>query len=132
MALMTWNNNYSVGVATMDGEHRKWFGILNELHEAMLAGKAREIQQRVMVEMVAYTHSHFASEEALLSAKSYSNLAEHRQKHAKFSAQVREMQSKMESGESVLTVEVMDSLKQWLNSHILTEDMKYGAWIRAK
>ena len=37
MPLMDWNRSYSVGVAEMDAQHQKWFGILNKLHDAMLA-----------------------------------------------------------------------------------------------
>ena len=131
MPLMKWDRKYSVGVIAMDTQHQKWFGIINELHEAMLAGRAREMQHAILAEMVAYTHTHFTHEEALLKMKGYPKLPEHQQKHAAFTTQVQELQAKLKAGVSVLTLEVMDSLKQWLNSHILSEDVKYGAWIQA-
>src|SRR5581483_1826597 len=33
MPLMVWDEKYSVGVATMDEQHRKFFALLNRLHD---------------------------------------------------------------------------------------------------
>jgi hemerythrin len=129
MALMNWTSKYSVGVPLMDAQHQKWFGLMNKLHDAMMAGKAKQLQASILAEMVAYTHTHLSQEEALLSRKGYPKLAEHQQKHAAFTAKVEDFHTKFESGTTVLTMEIMDILKQWLNSHVLLEDSQYGAWM---
>lgn len=43
-------NKYSVGVAEMDAQHRKWLGILNRLHEAMLAGKKQWLAKHILAQ----------------------------------------------------------------------------------
>jgi hemerythrin len=130
MALMNWSEKFSVGVASMDAQHQKWFGILNRLHDAMLGGKAKDVQRAILAEMVAYTHTHFAQEETLLKTKGYPKLAEHQAKHAAFNKQVQDLEAKMISGASVLTHDVMDFLKHWLNDHILSTDTQYGMWLK--
>ena len=127
---MNWTRSFSVGVAQMDAHHQKWFGILNKLHDAMLAGKAREIQQAILAEMVSYTSTHFANEESLLKMKGYPKLDEHQQKHRAFTKRVNDLKATITSGGLVLSQDVMEFLKQWLDAHILSEDVQYGTWMR--
>ena len=131
MALMNWENKYSVGVAAMDAQHQKWFGILNRLHEAMLAGQGEELQRSILSEMAAYTNTYFLQEEPMLKMRGYPELAEHREKHVAFTRKVQALEAKVLAGSSVLTVEVMDFLRDWLSQHILSVDTKYGAWLKA-
>ena len=35
MALITWDDSYSVKVDKIDGQHQKLMGLINQLHEAM-------------------------------------------------------------------------------------------------
>jgi hemerythrin len=112
----------------MDEQHRKWFGILNRLHDAMLNGKGRDVQQSVMAEMVAYTRTHFLQEELLLKTKGFPRFAEHREKHTSFTKQVQALEAKMLGGSALLTIDVMNFLKNWLKDHILAEDARYGTF----
>ena len=129
MAFMNWDEKYSVGCA-MDVEHKTWFGILNRLHDAMQGGKGSAMQSAVLAEMVAYTRTHFAHEEALLQMRRYPDLAQHAQLHATFTRKVQALEAKLAGGGAALTIEMMDFLRDWLASHILAEDTKYGAWLR--
>lgn len=130
MALMDWDNSYSVGIAAIDEQHRRWIGILNRLHDAMVAGKGRAFQEAILSEMVAYTRTHFLQEELMLKVKGYPKLAEHREKHAAFTKQVQELEAKVLSGAPVLTIDMMEILKRWLREHILSEDMQYGNYLK--
>ena len=94
------------------------------------AGKARQIQQAILAEMVSYTRTHFAHEESFLKVKGYPKLEEHQQKHRAFTRQVEDLQAKAVAGSAVVSLEVMEFLKQWLNAHILSEDVQYGTWMR--
>ena len=43
MALMTWNDRYSVGVGVLDQQHIALFAILNDLYDAMKKGQAQAV-----------------------------------------------------------------------------------------
>ena len=130
MPFLSWEPRYSVGAA-MDAEHKTWFAILNRLHDAMAQGKGRDIQQKILAEILTYTRTHFAHEETLLQTWNYPELPAHRQLHAGFIRKVQELEKKMNSGMPVLSLELMDFLRDWLSNHILTHDIKYGSWKKA-
>jgi len=125
MALFTWNNNYSVGVASIDKQHMSLFDSLNELHNAMLQGKAKEVTGTLLRNLLAYTREHFSSEEAMLLKASFPDLAKHRQRHADFTRQVSVFLERYERGDLALNVELMTVLRDWLSNHILREDHSY-------
>lgn len=130
MALMEWNQKFSVGVPAMDAQHQKWFGILNKLHDAMLTGKGADTQRAVMSEMVAYTRTHFLEEELMLKTRKYPKFSEHKAKHDAFTREVQDLEARMIGGAPVLSMQMMDSLRKWLSSHILAEDVRYGAYLK--
>jgi hemerythrin len=130
VALLNWENKYSVGVAEIDAQHQKWFGILNRLHEAMLAGNAQDLQRSILTEMVAYTRTHFLQEELMLKTRGYPMLAAHSVLHVDFAKKVQDIETKLQAGGSVLTIDIMEFLKQWLAKHILTQDTQYGGWLK--
>lgn len=127
MPLISWTSTFSVGIQSMDAQHQRWFTLLNRLHDAMLQGRGKEMLDAILFEMIDYTVTHFRSEEALLESRGYANLLEHVRKHEAFTHQLQEMQTKVSNGDPVLTFDVMDSLKTWLETHILVEDKKYAA-----
>ena len=43
MALLTWQDKYSVGIAQIDDQHKQLIIMINELNDAMLAGKGKDV-----------------------------------------------------------------------------------------
>jgi len=43
MALMTFGQSYSVGVQSIDSQHKVLFEIVNELYAAMMKGQAKNL-----------------------------------------------------------------------------------------
>jgi hemerythrin len=125
MALVTWNNNYSVGIATIDQQHMSLFDALNELHSAMMQGKAKEITGSLIRNLVAYTREHFSMEEAMLVKASFRDLAKHRRRHAEFTQQITGFLARFEKGDLSLNVELLNVLRDWLTNHIMREDHSY-------
>lgn len=115
----------------MDAQHQRWFTLINRLHDAMLQGRGKEMLDAILFEMIDYTETHFRHEEEMLQSRAYPRLLEHLQKHNAFTARLKEMQSNVEKGDPVLTFDVMESLKNWLENHILKEDMQYGTFLAA-
>jgi hemerythrin len=92
MALFTWNSSYSVGVATIDQQHQQLMTLINELNEAMLQGKGRQMVGDILGKLIRYTGTHFADEEKLLMDHDYPEYAEHKAKHTKMVGKVKALQ----------------------------------------
>jgi hemerythrin len=129
MALLSWNSTYSVGVASIDAQHMSLFDSLNELHTAMLHGKAKTVTGGLLRNLLAYTRDHFSSEEALLARTGFPDLAQHRRHHRELTQQVAGYVERFDRGEAALSIHLMTFLREWLANHILREDRAYTAWL---
>jgi hemerythrin len=129
MALVTWNSSYSVGVKAIDGQHNVLFGILNELHDAMMKGQASTVTGPLLKKLVKYTQEHFSAEEAMLSTARYPALNEHKAKHVDLIKQVKEYVAQHDRGEITVNLHLMNFLRDWLSTHIQKVDKEYGPWM---
>ncbi|HKN18547.1 MAG TPA: bacteriohemerythrin [Dissulfurispiraceae bacterium] len=132
MALMAWSDNLSVNVAQIDEQHKKLVGILNDLHDAMKQGKGNDVTGNVLSGLVQYVASHFATEEKLMKTHAYPDYLKHKFEHDALTKQALDLQNQFQEGKSVLTIELMKFLKDWLSKHILGTDKKYGPFLNSK
>ena len=132
MALVTWDESYSVRVAKCDEDHKKLFVLLNSVHEAMKAGNASGTLQRVVGELSDYAKFHFAGEEALLDKTKYSGLAQHRAEHRQFEKRVDQFRQDLQEGKMGQSIELVAFLKDWLHNHIKQVDRQYSAHLNAQ
>jgi hemerythrin-like metal-binding protein len=133
MAYMEWSDKLSVGVASIDAQHKKLVGMVNDLFDAMKGGRGREALAKILDGLAAYTVSHFAYEEQLFLKTGYPESAAHKKEHDDLTKKVLDIQAKMKSGVSFsLSMEVMEFLKAWLLNHIMGSDKKYGPHLVSK
>jgi hemerythrin-like metal-binding protein len=130
--LFQWQDTYSVGIAQIDLQHKGLIKLINDMHSAMQAGKAKEAMGSIIDELIVYTERHFSDEETMLRLRSYSKLAAHHAIHQNLTRQVIEMRDKFRTSQLALSVEVMYFLKDWLASHILTHDQAYAKELSAR
>jgi hemerythrin-like metal-binding protein len=132
MEFMTWTSDLSVGVEVLDGDHKKLIGIINQLHFGIKVGHDREILEVVLDELVDYIRFHFTREEEMLLKAGYVATPAHRTEHEKFIREITNVQARLKSSPvSMLDLELMDFLRDWLFSHILVSDKKYGPRLNA-
>lgn len=131
MALVTWDESYSVKVEKFDEDHRKLFAFLNKLHDAMKAGHGDQVIQGVVKEMADYTKFHFAAEEAMLQKTNYPDFPAHRAQHQIFVKKVEEIQQDLKAGKGGESIAVTTFLKDWLSNHIKQTDQKYSSHLNA-
>lgn len=129
MPLLTWNSKYSVGIQAMDSQHTQLFDMVNDLHSAMMQGKAQSVTGPLLRRLAEYTQRHFSAEEALMASKNYPDLTKHKAEHVALTKQVSEFLARFEKGENTLSLHLMNFLRDWLMNHIQKEDQKYGAFL---
>ena len=130
MALMTWNDSFSVGVQTIDSQHKVLFDIMNELHSAMMAGEARKVTGPLLGKLLEYTKTHFSTEEQMMTATEFPGLAAHKVQHGELIKQVNDYVARHEKGEVALNLHLLNFLRDWLTTHIHKEDMEYSPWLK--
>jgi len=133
MTFMTWNDKLSVGVASIDEDHRKLIGLIDELYEGLQSGHSKEVLCGVLDRLVDYTQYHFEREEGFLRKTGYPEIAEHKKEHDTMTEWVLDVHKQYKNGTLVApTLEVMNYLKDWLYDHILGSDQKYSFHLHAK
>jgi hemerythrin len=132
MAYFEWKEEYSVHIAQIDAQHQNLVALLNELFEAMQAGKGKEVTGKILANLVDYTVVHFQNEEKLLQSKGYPGLPAHCQEHVRFTQQVFDFQEQFASGKVALSVQISGFLKDWLSKHILQTDKQYSEYLTSR
>jgi hemerythrin-like metal-binding protein len=130
MAFFEWNSNMSVGVKASDDDHKQLMDMLNRLHEGMKNRQGKEVVGKVLDDLIRYTKFHFAREEEFFDRTGYP-AGDHKREHRELVKQAEELQSRYKSGESALSIETLDFLKNWLTIHIQGTDKKYSSHLNA-
>ena len=68
MALITWNDSFSVQIGEIDRQHQQLVKMVNELNEAMRQGQGKDILFSTLSGLIAYTTTHFGTEEKYLQS----------------------------------------------------------------
>jgi len=132
MVLLEWKAAYSVNIADVDKQHKHLIDLINRLHAAILAGKANEVLADILTDVAHYTVYHFETEEKLFEEYDYPQSEAHKNEHANLVQQVTTLQKKLGEGEKVLTIDVMNFLRDWLQDHILGSDAEFGPFLNSK
>ncbi|RMX11327.1 bacteriohemerythrin [Vandammella animalimorsus] len=129
MSILQWTPDMDTGIAEIDRQHRRIVEYINMLHQARQTHD-RQRQGEVIAEMVDYTISHFAFEEALIEEAGYIFTGPHKKVHELFTRKVTAMQQRFDSGEDV-SEELHDMLSRWLFNHVRNEDHGYVEAVQA-
>ncbi len=132
MSLVQWNETLSVGVPSLDAEHKQLVALVNRLHDAMINGSGKAALHGVLQELVQYTQTHFKHEEELMSRTAYPQAAVHKLQHDQLTKKVLDLQNQVQQGKVSITIEVMNFLKSWLQDHILKMDKAYTQHFTSK
>jgi hemerythrin-like metal-binding protein len=81
---------------------------------------------------VAYAGTHFRTEEKYFEQYEYPDRDNHKQAHVAFTQKVAAFKSEFDAGKRMLSMEVMNFLSDWLQTHIKGVDKKYGPFLNAK
>jgi hemerythrin len=127
--MFEWKPEYSLGVAALDAEHRKLFGMAEELHAAMMAGQARPALAGLLEALLVYTGQHFADEERLMRLRDYPLRAAHKAEHDKLTRRAHAFREEFRAGRMAISVDLLSFLKDWLTKHIQGSDRQYAPYL---
>jgi hemerythrin len=133
MSLIEWSNELSVGIKSIDEQHKKLVNMINALNDAMLTGSSNELLGKIFTGLAAYTQKHFAYEENMFAEYGYEGSEEHKRQHNELIAQVIALKEKfMENPQGTISDDLMQFLKRWLTNHIMRTDKDYTEFLVSK
>lgn len=117
----------SVGVESIDSDHKQLLSLINEISDAIERNKAPAVIEDVFVRLETYVVEHFTREEALMRQCRYPDLKAHIKQHRQFTAKVPELKRELLNADSTeVAAEINLFLFDWLMNHIVGEDMGFA------
>jgi hemerythrin len=132
MPIIQWNQNLSVGVPEIDKQHQRLVKLVNDLHDALHAGKGNDVAAGIIQELVSYSKTHFVYEERQLATAQYPDLGSHKAAHADLIKKVEEFASRIAKGQPGVSIQLSAFLGDWLKTHIMGTDKKYSPFLAQK
>ena len=123
--MISWSEIYSVNYYLLDAQHKKLISIINKLHSAMKEERAKNIMEIILDDLILYTQEHFRIEERMMMTANFSVLKEHRIKHEKLTDRVLEFQRRFCEDKELISLDLLNFLKNWLINHIEGTDKEY-------
>ncbi len=131
MALMAWDESYSVNVREIDSQHRRLVRLLNELHEAMKFGRSRDGLGEIFHEVVEYAKYHFATEERLMREARFPDYLLHRAVHEDVISRLADFHGQFDDRGPAITMMTLQFFRDWLRNHFVAEDQAIGRYVNS-
>jgi hemerythrin len=132
MSLINWDNSLSVNVGIIDTQHKKLIDLINKLYDAMSQGQGATVLKDVLTNLLSYTKTHFDYEVSLLEKFQYPQVEHQKTEHSKFVQKLKDLIRQYNSGNTLITNQILVFLKDWLVSHIKVSDKKYTPYLEGK
>lgn len=129
---LVWKDEYSVGIDSIDQQHRRLVNLINQLHTAVHYSTGEEFEREALDELVDYTKTHFNYEEGLMQEHGYPDFEPHKAQHEKMIAKVGEVLAEYEKDQDTAMKNALSYLSDWLINHINGTDKEYSSFLIGK
>jgi len=127
-----WKDEYSVGIESIDKQHKKLIDLINMLQTTVDYSTGEEFERECLAAVVNYTKTHFVYEEGLMSKYGYPDFEAHKAQHQKMINKVNGLLANYEERPESAMKDALDFLKQWLIRHINGTDKEYSEFLISK
>jgi hemerythrin-like metal-binding protein len=130
--LISWDDEFSVGIEAIDHQHTRIMRLINEIDEVVLEGGTYKQFAPVLNDLIDYTNRHFVHEEKLLEENHCPNLERHKKAHVRLREELAGWQEKVAKAGSEDMNELMVFLRIWFPGHVLNVDKKDADYLDDK
>jgi len=132
MAIVEWDERYSVGIRELDEQHCRLFDIFYTLLEADdITQESNEVAD-ALINLRTYTYEHFELEEEYMAKCGYPDLESHIHIHDSFRKKVEALCSAKPAKQDENLMEILGSLYEWLFAHICSCDQQYVPYVTSQ
>jgi hemerythrin len=130
---LQWKDDFSVGVASIDEQHRHMVDIVVSLYNSMTGGMSDDCFRGMFESLVDCTRAHFRFEESFFERTVFPRAEKHRREHEDLLRHVELFSGEIvDRSDAVKSRKMMEFLKCWLLDHIGHEDKLLGAHLNAQ
>ena len=124
MSLIDWRDEYSVGVASVDHEHKEMIDLINGLHENLANNATKEQIEDFLGEIYTKISAHFALEEKIMQEQGYDEYEDHKEDHEMLLDEIRDIMDFYETDDYYSDRDLADQLERWFSGHFRTRDAR--------
>ena len=124
---ISWRNSFECGHPVIDGQHRRLFGLSNEVINAVLGKQVKGNVDSLMDELVGHITDHFCTQEAVLAKFKSPQLPSHKQQHQNLLRRAKELRERLQTGDPVAGELVSYIAYELITEHILKQDLQVSA-----
>jgi len=128
---VVWSNQYSVGVQTIDEQHKGLFALTNDLYDACQeeGGIETDHFKDILQKAVSYVAMHFSTEEKIMLKIGDPNYENHQNEHDIFVKKVMKEAANLNQGGEDTPGIFMNFLRDWISKHVMGTDVRIGQHI---
>jgi hemerythrin len=124
-AEIEWTDEFLIGIAELDHEHRSLVTEINRLHRELRAHEDPDQIEATLGEILARMQAHFALEETFMKEHAYPHYGEHKAEHEALLDTLTTLIGRFETEPGASASDEMEeTLQHWIVDHILTSDKK--------
>ena len=124
-----WKDDYSVGIDSIDQQHKKLLNLINQLQTAVDYKTGEEFEREALDELVDYTKTHFSYEEGLLEQNNFPGYEPHKAQHVEMINKVEEVLTEYDKDPDTAMSNAVEFLQNWLIKHINGTDKQYSSFL---
>jgi hemerythrin len=131
--LSLWQEKHlALEIQEIDAQHKELVMVLQQANDLLRGTPQRQksFLPGILRKLFYYTEFHFSFEEELMSRHGYPRLEEHRKLHDSFIAEVRGFLEAFKAGDEQLAGKIVEFLKDWIVTHILSRDADYKKYVK--
>ena len=122
MSLITWKDEFSVGVAAVDLEHRELIELINGLDAGMRERASQTTVVETLGEILARISAHFALEEKIMRKARYDSFATHKHDHERLLDELLDVIDSVDAAGRYDRAGLSRDLDRWFSDHFRTHD----------
>ncbi len=127
--MLNWKEDYALGIASIDEQHKKLFEIAGDIQELLnnqfITDKYDPIVA-IIDELKSYTVEHFKDEEQFMMDNRYPKFLSHKAMHMDFVEKMDAIDlSQIDNEQNLYLKDILGFVLEWLVQHILVDDKQY-------
>jgi len=130
MPLIEWQDEFRIGIPSIDHEHQELIALINALHDRLSGDATAEEVSAFLGEVDAQIAAHFALEEWTMRELAYDQYEDHKADHDRLLEQIRDIADAFEAGVyKDYSGRLGYHLRHWFSEHFRTRDARLHRFV---